>query len=178
MCFLILLFYTYMISLVNPDQRTAMSPCLIVWYGPYQPFLAPRLFTSFLSVLGTVAEYRLSKQQNIILARCNNPACAESSDNGSIRTADLVCLDPNICSAIQGSPPPCFLCGYCAEILNTGGSSLFVEIVRSIGNIAEVCENPDCTSTSKAGMHFCFSAECTKRNRRKPMRLCTACNER
>ena len=129
------------------------------------------------SLLGTVADYRFSKQ-NIILERCNNPTCAEKNDSGTIRTADLVCLDPNICSVIQGSPPPCFLCGFCAEILNPRGSSLFVDIVRPIGNIAELCENPDCVSSSKAGMHFCFSTECIKKNRRKPMRLCNSCNER
>ncbi|XP_065069505.1 protein unc-79 homolog [Rhopilema esculentum] len=127
--------------------------------------------------IGTVMEYRSVKEDELVLQRCENQSCAENNSEGFIRTAELVCLDPSICSSVLGCSPPIFLCTSCAELLNSKCSSLFVEVVRSIGNISDLCENQDCQSKPKAGKHFCFSSECTRRNKRKPMRICNTCNE-
>ena len=123
-------------------------------------------------------EYRSVKEDELVLQRCENQSCAENNSEGFIRTAELVCLDPSICSSVLGCSPPIFVCTSCAELLNSKCSSLFVEVVRSIGNISDLCENQDCQSKSKAGKHFCFSSDCTRRNKRKPMQLCNTCNER
>eukprot|EP00794_Sanderia_malayensis_P019917 gene19917-21865_t len=127
---------------------------------------------------GTITEHRSGHPEDqIAFNRCESTSCAQNSVDGFINTADVICLDPKICCIEHDAPPPLYLCSSCSIRLNTNGSSLFVNVLRSIGNIPEQCENPDCYSNRRSGLHFCFSKECATRNRRKPMRLCHDCNE-
>ncbi|XP_074630271.1 protein unc-79 homolog isoform X2 [Acropora palmata] len=107
---------------------------------------------------------------------CQNLECAVPRKN----TPTSICLEASYAAAKCASAPPVFICEKCAEMAapDIPEETLLIKIIQPMGKMRTTCETKECKGQGKPCSAMCFSYECVRDNRLRPLTMCQECHVR